>query len=84
MPKYLSIHQLKKLYELGVLKIAFDYNYYLYMLTDEYFDDKYDLYMSRDDLFDDQYEALIKTFDSKEIMNQFNERFISHFFKNVL
>jgi hypothetical protein len=84
MPTYLSRHQLKKLYELGVLKIALEYNYDFHMLTDESFDYNYDLYMSRDDLFDDQYKALIKTFDSKEIMNQFSESFISHFFKNVL
>jgi len=66
MPTYLSIHQLKKLYELGILKIAFDYNYDLYMLTDE--------------SFDNHCKALIKTFHSKKIMNQFSERFISYFF----
>jgi hypothetical protein len=48
MSKYLSINQLKKLYELEVLKIAFDYNYDLYILTDESFDYNYDLHMSRD------------------------------------
>ncbi len=70
MPTYLSIHQLKELYELGVLKIAFDYNYDFYMLSDE--------------SFDNHCEALIKTFHSKKIMNEFSERFISYFFKNVL
>lgn len=66
MPTYLSRHQLKKLYELGVLKIAFEYNYDLYMLTDE--------------SFDNDCEALIKTFGSKKKMNQFSEKFISYFF----
>lgn len=70
MPSYLSKHQLKKLYELGVLKIAFDYEYDLHMLTDE--------------SFDNHSNALINTFDSKEIMNQFSERFVSYFFENVL
>jgi hypothetical protein len=72
MPTYLSIHQLKKLYELGVLKIAVDYNYNLRMLTDESFDDN------------DYYNRLKRSFLSKEKMNQFIERFSSNFFKYVL
>ncbi len=83
MPTYLSRHQLKKLYELGVLKIAYDYNYDLYMLTDESFDYIYDLYMSSLDGHYN-YKDFIKTFDSKKKMNQFSEKFISSFFKNVL
>ncbi len=83
IPKYLSIHQLKKLYELGVLKIAFEYNYDVYMLSDESFDYIYDLYMSSLDSHY-YYKDFIKTFDSKEKMNQFSEKFISNFFKNVL
>jgi hypothetical protein len=70
IPKYLSIHQLKKLYELGVLKIAFEYNYDLYMLSDE--------------SFDDNCKPLKKTFSYKKKMNQFSEKFISNFFENVL
>jgi hypothetical protein len=70
IPKYLSIHQLKKLYELGVLKIAFEHNYDLYMLSDE--------------SFDDNCKPLKKAFCYKKKMNQFIERFISYFFKNVL
>ncbi len=79
MPKYLSRHQLKKLYELGVLKIALYYNYDFHMLSDESFDYIYDLYMSSSDGHYN-YKDFIKTFDSKKKMNQFIERFISSFF----